>query len=163
MSLSDIVMSLIIIREMEYEDLDRGFLEVYDSLVPARIDKYTAIQILTIIKSNPLHKVFVAVVVEDDGGKKTENKEKNKVLGTTTLIVEPKFIAGGARVGHIEDVAVRPGYQGMSIGSKLVKHVTEYAKNNMGCIKIVLDCAEQTLPFYQKLGYTYQDICMKFE
>jgi glucosamine-phosphate N-acetyltransferase len=155
-------MSLIIIREMEYEDLDRGFLEVYDSLVPARIDKYTASQILTSIKSNPLHKVFVAVVVEDDVGKE-EKKEKNKVLGTTTLIVEPKFIAGGARVGHIEDVAVRPGYQGMSIGSRLIKHVTEYAKNKMGCIKIVLDCAEQTMTFYQKLGYTYQDICMKIE
>jgi glucosamine-phosphate N-acetyltransferase len=155
-------MSLIIIREMEYEDLDHGFLEVYDSLVPARIDKYTANQILTSIKSNPFHKVFVAVVVEDDVGKE-EKKEKNKVLGTTTLIVEPKFIAGGARVGHIEDVAVRPGYQGMSIGSRLVKHVTEYAKNKMGCIKIVLDCAEQTMPFYQKLGYTYQDICMKIE
>jgi hypothetical protein len=25
----------------------------------------------------------------------------------------------------------------------------------------VLDCSEETMPFYEKLGYSYQDNCMK--
>ncbi len=56
------------------------------------------------------------------------------VIGTTTLLVEPKFIFSGGRVGHIEDVAVRTGYQRRGIGFKLVKYATEQAEL-MGCVR----------------------------
>ena len=71
-----------------------------------------AAAILKDIKSNPLHRIYVAVV--------QEGTEQGLVIGTTTLLVEPKFIFGGGRVGHIEDVAVRAGYQTRGIGFKLV-------------------------------------------
>jgi glucosamine-phosphate N-acetyltransferase len=82
------------------------------------------------------------------------------VVGTTTLLVEPKFIFNGSRVGHIEDVSIRKGHEGKGLGYKLVSHATLVAKG-MGCVKVVLDCSEQTMPFYEKLGYSYQDNCMK--
>lgn len=62
------------------------------------------------------------------------------IVGTTTLLVEPKFIFGGGRVGHIEDVCVRKEFQGLEIGSLLVKHATTVAESWMGCVKIVPDC-----------------------
>ena len=40
------------------------------------------------------------------------------IIGTTTLLVEQKFIHGGGKVGHIEDVAVRKGYEGMKKRNK---------------------------------------------
>jgi glucosamine-phosphate N-acetyltransferase len=39
-------------------------------------------------------------------------------------------------------------------------HATQVGKE-MGCIKIVLDCSQETMSFYEKLGYSYQDNCMK--
>jgi hypothetical protein len=42
-------------------------------------------------------KIFVAVTDHNYGW----------VVGTTTLLVEPKFLFGIGRVGHIEDVSVK--------------------------------------------------------
>jgi glucosamine-phosphate N-acetyltransferase len=109
--------------------------------------------VLAEIRSNPLHRIFVAVIPQKQAGREV-------VVGTTTLLVEPKFIFNGGRVGHIEDVSVRRGYEDMGLGRRLVSHATQVAKD-MGCVKMVLDCSEKTMPFYQKLGYSYQDNCMK--
>lgn len=67
---------LVIIREIKASDIDRGFLD--------------ALSILQKIKSNLLHKIFVA---EDETG--------GKIAGTTTLLIEPKFINKGMKVGYI--------------------------------------------------------------
>jgi hypothetical protein len=86
----------IIIRLIQTEDIDKGFLQALENLLPADIDQEHANQILQNIKSNPLHKIFVA---KDD--------MNDKIAGTTTLLIEPKFIDKGMRVGYIEDVSVR--------------------------------------------------------
>jgi glucosamine-phosphate N-acetyltransferase len=76
------------------------------------------------------------------------------------LLIEPKFIFCGGKVGHIEDVSVKMEYQRKGIGFKLVTHATKQAAL-MGCVKTVLDCSDENVPFYQKVGYSYQDNCMK--
>ena len=89
------------IREIEENDIEcGGLLEVLEYLAPVGgLVKPAAKAILKEIKSNPLHRIFVAVV--QDG------RNQGLIIGTTTLLVEPKFIFGGGRVAHIEDVAVR--------------------------------------------------------
>jgi glucosamine-phosphate N-acetyltransferase len=146
---------LVIIREIENKDIDKGFLEVLNNLVPPEIgDKEYAKSILQKIKSNSLHKIFVAVDELD-----------NKITGTTTLFVEPKFINKGMKVGYIEDVAVSKDYEGSGIGSKLVTYATNHAISRQGCKKVLLYCAKRTQPFYEKLGYRPAEdtIVMKFE
>src|SRR5215210_3749792 len=146
---------MIDIREIEYDDIDKGrFLEVLESLLPSHIDNKTAKNILKKIKSNPFHKIFVAKEITND-----------KIVGTTTLLVEPKFINKGMQVGYIEDVAVRKGYEGLGIGFKLVNYATNYAISNEGCKKILLYCSEKNRPFYEKLGYKSANntFVMKFE
>ena len=66
---------MVIIREIEYDDIDRGFLEVLENLLPSHIDSKSAKNILKKIKSNPLHKIFVA---QDD--------INGKIVGTTTCL-----------------------------------------------------------------------------
>jgi glucosamine-phosphate N-acetyltransferase len=146
---------LVTIREIEYEDIDKGFLNVLENLVPPDIgNKEYAKNILQKIKMNPLHKIFVA---EDDSN--------GKVVGTTTLLIEPKFINKGMQVGYIEDVSVRKGYEGLGIGSKLVTYATTYAISIEGCRKVLLYCSQKTKPFYEKLGYQLakDTFVMKFE
>jgi glucosamine-phosphate N-acetyltransferase len=144
------------IREIDESDIENGgLLEVLENLAPVGgLTRPAAAAILKDIKSNPLHRIYVAVVQEDT--------EQGLVIGTTTLLVEPKFIFGGGRVGHIEDVAVRAGYQTRGIGFKLVKYATEQAVL-MGCVRTVLDCSDKNIPFYEKIGYSYHGNTMKIQ
>jgi glucosamine-phosphate N-acetyltransferase len=144
------------IREIEENDIESGrLLEVLENLAPVGgLTMPAAKMILKEIRSNPLHKIFVAVTQEGLG--------RGLVIGTTTLLVEPKFIFGGGRVGHIEDVAIRAGYQRKGIGFKLVNYATEQAVA-MRCVRIVLDCSDENVPFYKKIGYSYHGNTMKIE
>ena len=161
---------MVIIRQIEFGDIeDRGFLEVLENLVPAGIDRIQAKQILQQIKSNPLHKIFVAQeeqqYQQDADLDEMKKRKKIKVVGTATLLVEPKFINKGMRVGYIEDVSVRKGYDGLGIGSQLITYATNDAISVEGCGKILLYCSKNTMPFYEKLGYKLVDdaFLMKFE
>ena len=132
---------MIDIHELEYIDIDKGFLQVLDNLVPSDLDHTRAKEILEKIKSNPLHKIFVA-----------EDTETHKIVGTATLLLEPKFINNGMIVGYIEDVAVRKGYERLGIGKQVIENVINYAKTIKQCNKIILYCSEKTKGFYEKSG-----------
>ena len=133
-------MSEPVIRELKEEDLGNGFLKSLDTLREASsIDKEKAKSIFKKINSNPDHIIAVA---ELDG----------KIVGSTTLLIEPKFIHNGGLVGHIEDVVVGKEYQGKKIGEKIMKFLLEISKNR-GCYKTILDCTDDVKPFYEKLGF----------
>lgn len=129
-----------IIRKLRIEDLQNGFLTSLDSLRKASdIDKTKAEEIFKKIDSNPDYTIAVA---EIDG----------KIVGSTTLLIEQKFIHKGGLVGHIEDVVVDKNFQGQKIGEKIMKYLLEIAKNQ-GCYKTILDCTDDVKPFYEKLGF----------
>jgi glucosamine-phosphate N-acetyltransferase len=138
------------IRELRLEDLDNGLLKTLDNLLAgtSELDADKAKALLHEIKSNPLHKVLVAAL------------QSGEIVGVVTLLVESKFIFKGGRVGHIEDVSVRKGFEKMGIGRELVLHAMDLAKE-MECVKLVLDCSDATMPFYTRMGFSYQDNCMK--
>ncbi len=138
------------IREIEKSDLEKGFLESLDSLRKASdLDLGKAKEIFENIKSNPNHKIFVAIVDE-------------KVVGSTTLFIEPKFIHQGGLVAHIEDVVVSKEFQGKRIGEKLIETSLNFAKNN-GCYKTILDCSEDVESFYEKIGFRKHSNAMRFD
>jgi len=130
----------IIIREIEEDDLEKGFLETLDFLRNASdLDKNKANEILKKIKQNPNHIIYVAI----------DNK---KIVGSTTLLIEQKFIHDGGLVGHIEDVVVRKDYEGQGIGMKLVSSLLDVAKQRK-CYKTILNCEDSLKPFYEKIGF----------
>ena len=56
------------IREIEKSDLEKGFLESLDSLRKASdLESGKAQEVFDKIKSNPNHKIFVAVIDEKSG------------------------------------------------------------------------------------------------
>ena len=143
-------MSEIIIREIEENDLENGFLETLDFLRKASdIDKNKAKEILKKIKLNPNHIIHVAI---DD----------KKIVGSTTLLVEQKFIHDGGLVGHIEDVVVRKDYEGKGIGIKLVTSMLECAKEK-NCYKTILDCKDDVKRFYERIGFKRESNCMRYD
>ena len=140
----------IIIREIEEDDLENGFLETLDFLRNASdLDKNKANEILKKIKQNPNHIIYVAI----------DNK---KIVGSTTLLIEQKFIHDGGLVGHIEDVVVRKDYEGKGIGIKLVTSMLERAKEK-NCYKTILDCNDDVKQFYERIGFKRESNGMRYD
>ncbi|MBN2880991.1 GNAT family N-acetyltransferase [Candidatus Woesearchaeota archaeon] len=86
----------------------------------------------------------------------------NKIVGTTTVLIEQKYIRNGARVAHIEDVATHADYQKQGIGKQIMQRCIEYAKSK-NCYKIILDCYEQLKPFYEQFGFKNNEIHMRLD
>ena len=142
-------MSEIKIRDIVESDIDIGFLESLDHLRKAsNLDREIAENILKKIIENPDHIIHVA---EIDG----------KIVGSTTLLIEQKFIHDGGKVGHIEDVVVSKEYEGRGIGIKLVTSLLEVA-NTKNCYKTILDCKDELIPFYERIGFKQESNQMRY-
>jgi glucosamine-phosphate N-acetyltransferase len=139
-----------VIRKLKKDDLQNGFLTTLDSLKQASdIEAKKAEEIFEKINSNPNHIIAVAEV-------------EGKIVGATTLLIEPKFIHDGGLVGHIEDVVVDKNYQGQRIGEKIIKYLLEIAKNQ-GCYKTILGCTDDVKQFYEKLGFKHVANELRFD
>ena len=142
-------MTNIRIREIIETDIENGFLETLDRLRKASdLDKEIGKNILRKIISNP---DYIIEVVEENG----------KIIGSATLFIEQKFIHDGGKVGHIEDVVVSKEYEGRGIGIKLVTSLLEKAKA-MNCYKTILDCNDELIPFYERIGFKQEANQMRY-
>ena len=131
-------------------DLENGFLESLDSLRQASdLEENSAKNILRKILQNDNHIIHVA---ELDG----------KIVGSTTLLIEQKFIHKGGIVGHIEDVVVKKEFWGQGIGMKLVLSLLDIAKKRQ-CYKTILNCEDSLIPFYEKIGFRHKSNEMRFD
>ena len=140
----------VIIREIIEADLNNGFLESLDNLRKAsNLEINLAKDILKKIILDKNHTIHVA---ELDG----------KIIGSTTLLIEQKFIHEGGCVGHIEDVVVRKEFEGQGIGMKLVISLLDIAKQRK-CYKTILNCEDNLKPFYERIGFKQKSNEMRFD
>ena len=139
------------VRELEAGDLDKGVLSVLGNLSDmGDLTIAEAKEVFRKIKKGKSSHVLVAVVTD------------GQIAGTTTLLVEQKFIHGGGLVGHIEDVAVGPAYEGQGVGSALVRAGIAKAKE-LGCYKVILDCKPELVGFYERIGFRKHEIGMRID
>lgn len=101
-----------------------------------------------LISGNPYHKIIVA-------------KINNTIVGTTTILIEPKFIHDLSFVAHIEDVVVDTTYRGAGIGKCLMKKAINISKD-FDCYKIILDCSTKNVSYYEKLGFSVKETQMVY-
>lgn len=78
--------------------------------------------------------------------------EKDQCIAIGTLLVETKIIHDGGKVGHIEDIAVNDDYQGKGLGKLLIQFLRNLAVYE-DCYKVILDCDEKNVEFYQKCDF----------
>ncbi len=139
------------IEKFNSRHLDKGFFETLSNL------SYTGVRwrardldLVRDILENPHQEIFVAV------------NENTDVVGTITLLLERKLIHDGGMVGHIEDVATRKGWEGKGIGRMLVERAVLAARES-GCYKVILDCSEENVPFYEKSGFHRHEVAMRMD
>ena len=86
--------------------------------------------------------------------------EKNdELIGTGSLLIEPKLTYNISYMGHIENVFVNENNRNKGIGKEIVKFLTNYAKK-FGCYRIDLSCEEKIINFYKELGFNNNLSCM---
>jgi len=143
-------MSELIIRKIIESDLENGFLESLDNLrQTSNLEQDSVKNILKKILENENHIIHVAEL-------------NGKIVGSTTLLIEQKFIHEGGFVGHIEDVVVNKEFEGQGIGMKLVLSLLDVAKEKK-CYKTILNCEDKLIPFYEKIGFKQKSTEMRFD
>jgi glucosamine-phosphate N-acetyltransferase len=143
-------MSSIKIRKLQKKDIYNGFLLSLDSLrKSSHIKPKKANLIFGKISKNPHQIIYVAV-------------QDSKVIGSASILIEQKFIHNGGKVGHIEDVSVKKEFQGKGVGQKIVTELLRYAEKQ-GCYKTILDCTDDLIPFYEKIGFKRHSNAMRFD
>eukprot|EP00766_Chilomastix_caulleryi_P003442 gnl/Chilomastix_caulleri/4524.p1 GENE.gnl/Chilomastix_caulleri/4524~~gnl/Chilomastix_caulleri/4524.p1 ORF type:complete len:147 (+),score=62.10 gnl/Chilomastix_caulleri/4524:323-763(+) len=129
----------IIIRPAEIADFSRGHLKALAQLTS--VGDVTEEMYASFIGSlSDKHIVLVAIDETD-----------NIVVGSASLIIEPKLIHGCASAGHIEDVVVLDCCRGTGLGKKIIGQLVAIASQK-GCYKVLLDCAPHNVQFYAKCG-----------
>ena len=129
-------------RRLERSDYDKGYLELLGQLT--EVGNVTRSQFnvaFDTMKLNPLNATFVI-----------EDKSKELIIGCITVLIEQKFTHQCSRVGHIEDVVTDSNYRGKGLGKLIVDYAVNYGKQN-GCYKVILDCSDKNVPFYQRCGF----------
>ncbi len=87
------------------------------------------------------------------------NSDSFKIVGSGTIIIEPKLIRGAKNVGHIEDIVVNPEYRGKQIAKNILSMLKVYGFSK-NCYKIILDCDENLKHFYEKNDFEVKGIQM---
>lgn len=134
------------LRKLSHEDYYKGYLDLLEQLttVDKHIINYEKFKSFV----NDLNDNHIVIVLEDE--------KNNKIVGSGTILIEQKLIHGCSSVGHIEDIVIDSNYGGKNLGKTIVNELISHAKN-MGCYKIILDCAESVSGFYEKCGFKIKE------
>ncbi|GAK65868.1 glucosamine 6-phosphate [Moesziomyces antarcticus] len=139
----DLLPSDIIVRPLASDDYNRGHLRVLSDLTQApdvglaAWSKQFALQLAAPNTYYPI--VFI-------------NTSTDQIVACGTVFVEYKFLRSAGLCGHIEDIVVHNDGQGKGLGKRIIEILTHIAKER-GCYKVILDCSEKNVPFYEKCGY----------
>ncbi len=79
-----------------------------------------------------------------------------EIVGSGTILIEPKIFREGKYVGHIEDIVMDKKYRGFGVGSKIISMLRDIGVLK-SCYKIILDCDKDLVNFYTKNGFEYKN------
>ena len=85
--------------------------------------------------------------------------EEDKLVAMGTLVIESKLIHGGSKVAHIEDVVVDKNQRGKGYGKIMIDYLIKKGEK-FNCYKIILNCNEKNIGFYEKAGFQQKNVEM---
>ena len=88
--------------------------------------------------------------------KQNYTKIVRTIVGSVTIFIETKLIHNFGKVAHIEDVIVDNKCRGKGLGKMLLQKSIDYALIH-DCYKIILNCSDENIPFYEKCGFSKKE------
>ena len=136
-----------IIRKLEKNDF-KEYISLINSFRPIGLDitRETFEELYDNIFKNSI--IYVMIV-------------SDKMIGSSKLIVEQKFIHNLSKYGHIEDVIIADKYRRKGYGTLIINHIVDYCKKNK-FYKITLTCKEELIPFYEKNNFEVYQCHMSY-
>lgn len=134
-----------IIREVEYNDYDKGHLNLLSQLSPLDNiypSKEEYIKQLDKLKINS--KCYVI-------------EHNNNIIASGTILIEFKLIRGLSCIGHIEDVVIDKQFRGYGLGKMIMNKLIQYAKD-VRCYKVILSCSKANEGFYNTFGFNKNEL-----
>lgn len=128
------------IRHITYNDFEK-FIKLIDININEKIFN------LFINNLNPNRHIII--VYEKD----------NQIIGTGTLLIEPKLTYNISYLGHIENIFVEENYRNKGVGKDIITYLVDYAKEHL-CYRIDLACEDKLIKYYNSLGFIRQINCM---
>lgn len=139
----------LVMRPLEATDYDKGFFECLSQLTVAL--SVPRERFAEIFKELQARASTFTLVIED-----TKNA---KIVGAGTLLVEQKFIRSCGKAGHIEDIVVHDSQRGRKLGLHIIDAL-KFIGVKLNCYKIILNCSETNIKFYEKCGLKLKDFQM---
>ncbi|KAL1923066.1 uncharacterized protein VTP21DRAFT_9442 [Calcarisporiella thermophila] len=140
-----------LLRPLSSEDYDKGFLDTLNVLtVVGNLSKAEFLERFAYLKRHN-HEYFTLVIENAQG----------RIVAAGTIFLERKFVHHLGLVGHIEDIAVDKNQQGKKFGFRIIDAL-KYVGTKLGCYKIILDCSEKNVPFYEKCGFKKKEVEMAY-
>lgn len=129
------------IQNLKIEDFDNQYLNLLEQLTTVNKHLISKNDFIDFVQSlNQYHRVLVL-------------KDNEKIVGTITLLIEKKLIHNCGRVAHIEDVVVHKDYRGQNLGKLLIQKALNISRE-FNCYKVILDCDQKNIKFYEKCGFS---------
>lgn len=84
------------------------------------------------------------------------------IIGIVKYVLEIKLSPDKKYVGHVEDLFIIKEYRNQGFGKKLLEQCLIFLKGE-NCYKIILNCNNELVEFYKRVGFNYNGssmICM---
>tara|TARA_B100000123_G_scaffold262865_1_gene231347 strand:+ start:761 stop:1216 length:456 start_codon:yes stop_codon:yes gene_type:complete len=138
------------IRLLQYQDLNFEYHNLLNNISEYHVNKEL---------DNKRKKEFWDEQQKDNNYKIFIMTYQKKIIGTGSLIIQNKIIHHYSKIGYLEDIVIHPDFQKHGLGKKLILFMIENAKL-IGCYKCLLNCSYQKKYFYQKCGFTKEEVNM---
>lgn len=125
-----------IIRKLQYSDYEQFLLLINDF----RKTNFTLNQFKDFLSNEKNIEIYVIEV-------------NHQLLGSGTILFERKFIHNISLYAHLEDIIIKEEFQSKGYGKLLLNYLIKICKEKK-CFKILLDCKNELIPFYQKCGFS---------
>ena len=129
-----------------------NLLETLNQLSPTKEKDYDLIRKhIENTKNNETNKMKIFVL-----------KYENEIIGSGSVIIETKILRNISKVGHIEDIVINDKFRKLGLSKLLIENIIQFCKDE-NCYKILLDCNDTLINFYEKYGFKKNANTMRFD
>jgi glucosamine-phosphate N-acetyltransferase len=136
-----------IFRNIEYDDFDKGYIELMLEFTNYNYP-ITKEEFINFIDTQQNYKIIVIY-----------SEIEKRIIGAGTIIIIHKIHNNS--IGQIEDVIISEKYRKNGFGKQIIEKLVDIGKNEYKCYKIILNCLEKNIKFYENCGFINVGLEMK--
>lgn len=137
------------VRLLNETDFKRGYFDLMGQLTrvgQASEDDFKRVFFkMRTVNMASSHDLYSIIVMEDC--------ETEKIVASTTLLLEHDCFRSQFLQGRIEDVVVSESHRKVKLGTLLIKIVIAIGREILQVPDIILDCSDPLIKFYDRLGF----------